>query len=100
MCGCVGFGVHLIAVEEEMLGFAEGDLVGAHELEALGAADGCEQRVDLCEVYGVGGFAEETEEDGAVGAVADAGEGEGTVEVDGEVAGCVEELLVELADEA
>jgi len=100
MCGSVGVGVHLIAVEEEMLGLAEGDLVSAHELEALCAADGGEQRVDLCEVDGVRGFAEKSEEDGAVGAVADAGEGEGTIEVDGEGAGCVEELRVELADEA
>ena len=43
-------------------------------------------------VDGVGGFAGEAEEDGAVGAVADAGEGERAVEIDEDAGGAVEEV--------
>jgi len=54
----------------------------------------------LCEVHGVGGFAEEAEEDGAVGGVAYAGEGERAVEIDGDGVGLGEEIWVKFADEA
>jgi hypothetical protein len=72
-----GVGVHLVAAEVEVLGFGEGDGLGAVECESAGGADGGDFCFDGGGVDGVGGFAEEAEEDGAVGAVTDAGEGEG-----------------------
>jgi hypothetical protein len=68
--------VHLVAAEVEVLGFGEGNGLAAVECESAGGADGGDLCFDGCWVDGVGRFAEEAEEDGAVGAVADAGEGE------------------------
>jgi hypothetical protein len=78
-------------VEEEVFGLGEGDGLAVEEGEGSGGADFGEVVFDLSGVYGVGGFAEETKEDGAVGGVADAGEGERAVEVYFESAGLVEE---------
>ena len=93
--------VHLVAVEEEVLGLGEGDGLAAEEVEGSGAADGGELGFDLRGVDSVGRFAEETEEDGAVGSVADAGEGERSVEMDDDAGGAIEETVgVERAGEA
>jgi len=80
--GDCGVGVHLVAAEGEVLGFGEGDDFGVVECESAGGTDSSDFCFDGGWVYGVGRFAEETEEDGAVRAVADAGEGEGAVEID------------------
>ena len=87
-----GIGVHLVAAEVEVFGFGEGDGDAAAEFEGVGGADGGDFCFDGCGVYGVGGFAEEAEEDGAVGAVTDAGEGERAVEVDVDLCGFFEEV--------
>jgi hypothetical protein len=97
--GCdLGGWIHLIAMEEEVIGFGEGDGFAIEEVEGSGVADGGEFGVDERGVDGVGCFADEAEEDGAVGTVAVAGEGERAVEIDGDVRGvrevacCVEGL--------
>ena len=100
-CGSSGDGIHLVAVEEEVLGFDEGDLVAAKERKALLQANGGDGGLDGGWVHRVGSFAGEAEEDSAVGAVADAGEGERAVEVDEDMVRAVEAACgVELADEA
>ena len=84
-----------------MVGLAEGDVLAADEEKLVGGADFVEACVDGGEVDGVGGFAEQAEEDSSVGAVADTGERERSVEIDAEGGGPVDEMLrVELADEA
>ena len=78
----VGLGrVHLVAVEEEVGFFVEGDGLEAGEGEFL-----CEADVGKGGMHGFGvngGWlvAAEAEEDGAVGGVADAGQRQGAVEV-------------------
>ena len=72
-----------------MVGGTEGDGVAAGEGELAGGVDLGDAGFDGGWVDGVGGFAEEAEEDGAVGGVADAGVGEGAVEVDAEGLGAV-----------
>src|SRR5271170_5099891 len=79
-----GVGVHLVAVEEEIFGLDEGDGLLAAEVDGVCVADGCDFGFDGGGVNGVGGFAEEAEENGAVGSVAYAGEGERAVEIDGD----------------
>ena len=67
----------------------------------MARADFCELGFDVGGVDGIGGLAEEAEEDGAVGGVADASEGEGAEEVYGEGLGVGEAAGVgEVADEA
>lgn len=68
--------IHLVAVEEKMSGLEEGNGFAAQKVECAGGADGGEFCFDLRWVYRVGGFAQKTEEDGAIGAVADSCEGE------------------------
>ena len=71
-----GVRVHLVAAEVEVLGFDEGDRLASVELKFVGAADRGDLWLDCGGIDGVGRFAEEPEEDGAVSPVADAGEGE------------------------
>ena len=93
--------IHLVAVEEKMLGLEEGNSLAAEKAECSGGTDGDELGFDLRWVYGVGGFAQKAEEDGAVGTVADAGEGERAVEIDDDAGGAIEEICgVECVDEA
>jgi hypothetical protein len=88
-------------VENEIFGFNEGDGLLAAECDGVCVADGCDFGFDGGGVDSVGGFAEEAEEDRAVGAVADTGEGERTVEIDGDACGVFEEIGGgELAGEA
>jgi hypothetical protein len=68
----------LIAVEEQVFGFAEGDGVGAKDGEVAGFANGGEFGIDGGGVDGGRFFTAEAEEDGATGAVAVTGEGEGS----------------------
>ena len=76
MGGGARVGVHPVAAEEEVFGLAEGDGVGAGEREGAGVADPGQADVDGGWIECVGGAAGEAEEDGAVGRVAEAGEGE------------------------
>ena len=93
--------IHLVAVEEKMLGLEEGNSLAAEKAECSGGTDGDELGFDLRWVYGVGGFAQKAVEDGAVGTVADAGEGERAVEIDDDAGGAIEEICgVECVDEA
>lgn len=88
-------------MEDEILGFDEGDGLLAAECDGVCVADGCDFGFDGGGVDGVGGFAEKAEENGAVGSVAYAGEGERAVEIDGDSRGCFQEIGgVELAGEA
>ena len=88
-------------MEEEVLGLDEGDGVTAEERERAGFANGGDGLVDSGGIHGVGGEAGEAKEDGAVGAVTDAGERERAVEIDEDVVGAVEVVSgVELAGEA
>ncbi len=89
-------GIHLVAAEVEVFDFDEGNGFDAVECEGAGGADGGDLWFDGGGIDGVGRFAEEAEKDGAVGAVADAGEGERAVEVDVYACGALEEI----ADEA
>ncbi len=67
----------------------------------MGGTDGGEGSFDPGGIDGVGCFAEEAEEDGAVGAMAEAGEGERAVEMDDDTSGAGELAGgVELLDEA
>ena len=91
MRGLVGGGVHLVAMEEQILRAEEGHGAAAEEVDGLSRGDALEGGFDLCGIDLVGGFAEEAEQDGAVGGVADAGEREGAVEIDGDTGGAVEE---------
>ena len=70
----------------------KGTVLRPASLRELVDADGGDFCFDGGGVDGVGGFAEEAEEDGAVGAVADAGEGERAVEVDVDLCGFFEEV--------
>jgi len=87
-----GSWIHLVAVEEKMLGLEEGNGFAAEKAECSGGTDGGEFCFDLRWIYRVGGFAQETEEDSAVGAVADSGEGERSVEIDDDSGGAIEEI--------
>jgi len=87
-----GVWIHLVAVEEKMLGLKEGNGFAAEKAECSGGTDGGEFCFDLRWIYRVGGFAQETEEDSAVGAVADSGEGERAVEIDDDAGGRIEEI--------
>ena len=96
-----GVGIHLVAAEVEVLGFGERDCLFAVEGERASGADGGNFSFDGGGVYGVWSFAEEAEEDGAVGSMADAGEGERSVEVDVDPCGWFEEIFFrEFAGEA
>jgi hypothetical protein len=69
-------------MEEEVAGFVEGDGVRVAEGEGARGSDGGDDGVDEGGIDAVGLLAGETEEDGAVGGVAEAGVGERAVEVD------------------
>ncbi len=101
MRGLGGGGIHLVAMEEQVLRPREGDGVAAEEVEGVGCGDAVERGFDLRGIDLIGGFAEEAEQDGAVGGVADAGEREGAVEIDGDAGGAVEVAVgCEVAGEA
>ena len=100
-CRLGGDGVHLVAVKEEVLGFLERYFAATEKREALGRANGGDCLLNQGGIDGVGCFAGEAEEDGAVCAVADAGESERAVKVDGDVVRAIEVTgTVKLADEA
>lgn len=91
MGGRGGVGVHLVAAEEEVDGLVKGDGVPAEEAENAGRADLLDEGVNGGGMDGVGSLAGEAEEDGAVGGVADAGEGERAEELGLEAGGTGEE---------
>jgi len=70
----------------------KGDGLAACEFERVGGTDGGDFCFDGGGVDGIGGFAEEAEEDGAIGAVTDAGEGERAVEVYVDLCGFFDEV--------
>ena len=76
MGGAAGRREPLVAMEEQVFGLTKGDELEAVEDEATAGANGGEMGLDGGRIDGVRGFSGEAEEDGAVGAVADAGEGE------------------------
>lgn len=78
-------------MEEQVLGLDEGYGMATGEREALGGTDGGDLLLDGSGIHGIGGVAGEPEEDGAIGAVADAGEGERAEEVDDDVVGALDQ---------
>ncbi len=57
--------------KSEVFGFGEGNRLAVEQVEGSGVADGGEFGFDDGGIDGVGGFADEAEEDGAVGSVSD-----------------------------
>ncbi len=88
-------------MKAEVLGLMEGDGVTAEEREDARRTDGGDLCVDGCGIDGVGSVSREAEEDGAIGSVTDAGEGERAVEIDNDMTGAIDEAgCVELPGEA
>ena len=90
MRGGAGGRVHLIAKEEQIVALVKADGVGAVENEMRVAANAGEEVVDPRGVDGVGRVAGEAEQNGAVGAVAEAGEGERAEELHADACGAIE----------
>jgi hypothetical protein len=67
-------GKRLRAVQGEVGGLVEGDVVPAAEADAVAGADGGQDSWDAVGVDGVRLLAGQAEQDGLVGAVADAGQ--------------------------
>ena len=77
-----GIGVHLVAMEEEVLSFGEGNLVKVEKIESPGRTDGGEIGIDQFGIDSIGSFAQQSEQNGAVGTVAGSGECKGAIEID------------------
>ena len=94
-------GQHLIEVEQQVQRLVEGDLPPAEQADPAGAADALQCRFDGGGVERIGRHALEAEQDGAVGAVAAAGEGQRAVELRRHLVGGVEQAaLLEQRHEA
>ena len=84
-----------------MFWFKEGDGFPTEKPERFCCPNGAEFGFDLRWIYGIWSLAKETEEDGAVSAMADTSEGERAVEINDDMRGVVEEICrIECSDEA
>ena len=65
-----------------MFSFGEGNLVKIEKIERSGGTDGGEIGIDQFGIDRIGRFAEQPEQNGAVGAVAGSGERKRAIEID------------------
>ena len=84
-------GIHLVAMEEKMIGFSEGNDVCAVERERTSGADGGDFSFDACRIDRVRSLSEKPKKDSSIGSVADSSECERTVKLDEDRCGTWEE---------
>ena len=87
-------GIHLVAVEEQMLALPEYDLVVTEEWSCCEDRTAAMSELISRRVDFIGSFAEQAEEHSAVSAVANSGERERAVEFDGDRGGCRKQTAV------
>jgi hypothetical protein len=88
--GLSGDGVHLVAMEAQVLLPGERDGALAEQVDRAGGRDAVQCSLDCRGIDLIGSLSEQAEQDGAVGAVTDAGESERAVELHSDASGAVE----------